>query len=43
MYVKVEVDLDDSEDEKKFALEIVRMIQKIYGVRRAEISNVITH
>lgn len=43
LYLKVEADLDDSEDAKKFAREIVRMIEKIYGVRRVEISNVVTH
>lgn len=43
LYLKVEADLDDSEDAKKFAREIIRTIEKIYGVRRAEVSNMVAH
>lgn len=43
LYLKVEVDLEDGEEEERVAKEILRTIQKVYGVRRAELSNVIVH
>jgi hypothetical protein len=39
LYFKVEVDLGDGEDPKKVADEIVRLLKKVYGVRRAELSS----
>jgi hypothetical protein len=38
------VELEHSEDEKsqRLAEEICRRIQKIYGVRTAEVSNIVT-
>lgn len=38
VYLKVEVDLEDSENPKRFAEELCRALRKIYGVRRAEVS-----
>ena len=45
VYLKVELDLPDSGKEKerpeRLASEICRMIRKIYGVRSAEVSNMV--
>lgn len=38
VYLKVEVDLEDDENPKRFAEELCRALRKIYGVRRAEVS-----
>ena len=44
MYLKVEVDLPDSDRTKdrpeRLAAEICRMIRKVYGVRNAEVSSI---
>jgi hypothetical protein len=40
LYLKVEVDLNESEDPKRLSEEIIRMIKKIYGVRRAELDSI---
>ena len=39
LHIKVEADLDESEDPKKFATEICRRIANIYGVRGAELTS----
>ncbi len=39
IYLKVEADLDDAERMEKFAEELCRVLKKVYGVRRAEVSN----
>jgi hypothetical protein len=39
-HVKVEVDLPPGEDPKKLGDEIVRILRKIYGVRRAELTSI---
>lgn len=41
VHLKVEVDVDDREKPEKLAQEICRMIQKVYGVRRAEVSSIV--
>lgn len=41
LYLKVELTLDDREQPEKLAAEICRMIRKVYGVRSAEVSNMI--
>lgn len=41
LYLKVELVLDDKEDPERVAAEICRMISKIYGVRRAEVSSMV--
>ena len=38
-YIKVEVDLKDGETPDRLGYEICRVIQKVYGVRRAEVTN----
>jgi hypothetical protein len=42
VFIKVELELDEEEKPEKVAGEICRQIQKIYVVRRTEVSNVIT-
>jgi hypothetical protein len=41
LYLKVEIDIDDKEHPERLASEICRQIRKVYGVRSAEISNII--
>ena len=41
LYIKVEVELDETEKPDKLAAEICRMIQKLYAVRSAELSNAV--
>ncbi|HEV2200008.1 MAG TPA: hypothetical protein VGR73_09310 [Bryobacteraceae bacterium] len=41
LYVKVELDYDDEEKVERLAAEICRMIRKVYGVRKAEVSSMI--
>jgi hypothetical protein len=41
LYVKVELAMDDKEQPERLASEICRMIRKIYGVRSAEVSNMV--
>ncbi|MBI5084933.1 MAG: hypothetical protein HZB13_10105 [Acidobacteria bacterium] len=43
LYIKVELDLDDSERPQRFAEELCRKIKQVYGVRKAEISNLHEH
>jgi hypothetical protein len=42
LYLKVELDHLDDEQPQRLALEICRQILKIYGVRKAEVSNLVT-
>ena len=42
LYIKVEVDLDEDEKPERVAAEICRQIEKIYVVRSAELSSIIT-
>jgi hypothetical protein len=41
VYLKVEVDLADGETEERVTKEMVRTLEKMYGVRRAEVTNVV--
>jgi len=41
LYLKVELDLDEKEAPDRLAAEICRQIRKIYGVRAAEVSNIV--
>jgi len=41
LYVKIDLDLPDSEQPEKLALEICRQIRKVYGVRAAEVQNMV--
>ena len=43
LYIKVEVELDDEEETpERVAREICRQVEKIYVVRRAELSSAVT-
>jgi len=41
VYLKVVVDHEPPDTPQKIAAEICRQVEKIYGVRRAEISSVV--
>lgn len=41
LYIKVEVELDDEERPDKVANEICRVVQKLYVVRKAELSSAV--
>jgi len=41
LYLKVEIDLDEREQPERLANEICRQIRRVYGVRSAEVSNII--
>jgi hypothetical protein len=40
LFIKVEVDYESKEPPEKLAEHIVRQIQKVYGVRKAELSHI---
>jgi len=42
LYLKVELDLPDTERPDKLAAEICRQLKKIYGVRAAEVQNMVS-
>ena len=41
LYLKVELDLDDKEETERVASEISRLIGRLYGVRSAEVLNMV--
>ena len=41
VYLKVELDLEEKESPERVASEICRMIRRVYGVRKAEVSSMI--
>ncbi len=42
IYLKVEVDLEDRHEKpERIASEMCRMLQKLYGVRSAEVSSIV--
>ena len=41
LYVKVELDYDDEEKADRLAAEICRVIRRVYGVRKVEVSSMI--
>ena len=41
LYIKVELELDEEENPEKVGGEIVRQLEKIFVVRRAEVSNAV--
>jgi len=41
LYIKVELELDEKEKSERIAAEICRQLRKLYGVRSAEVSNMI--
>jgi hypothetical protein len=42
LYLKVELDHPDDEQPQRLASEICRQLLKIYGVKKAEVSNLVT-
>ena len=42
VYLKVVVEYEPPDTAQKIADEICRQVEKVYGVRRAELSNLIT-
>ena len=38
-FIKIEADVNDREKPERLADEICRRIQKLYGVRKAEVTN----
>ena len=41
LYIKVELEIDEDEKPEKVGSEIVRQLEKLYVVRRAEVSNAV--
>ena len=41
VFIKVEVELDEDEKPERVATEICRQVEKIYVVRRVELSSII--
>ena len=41
LYVKIVLDLPETERPDKLAAEICRQVQKVYGVRSAEVQNMV--
>jgi len=41
LYLKVELDLDDKESPERVAAEICRLVRRVYGVRKAEVSSMV--
>jgi hypothetical protein len=41
LYLKVELELEEKESAERIAAEICRILRKLYGVRSAEVSNII--
>jgi len=41
LYLKIQLDLPDTEQPEKLAAEICRQVSKIYGVRTAEVQNMV--
>ncbi len=42
LYIKVTVELDEEEKPERIAREICRQLEKMYGVRSAELSNIVS-
>jgi len=43
VYLKIEIEHADEEQPQKIASEICRRVEKLYGVRGVEVSNLVTH
>ncbi len=41
IYLKVVVDLDEGEHPQRLSREICRVVQRVYGVREVEVSNIV--
>ncbi|MBZ5594494.1 MAG: hypothetical protein LAP39_19810 [Acidobacteriia bacterium] len=40
LFIKVEIENDENENPQKLGAEVCRQILKVYGVRSAEVSNI---
>lgn len=43
LFIKIEIEHDVTESPERLAAEICRAVLKIYGVRAAELSSLVTH
>jgi hypothetical protein len=43
IHFKVELELDDSEQPQRVARELERILNKFYGVRNVEATNIVRH
>lgn len=43
IYLKVELELDNSEQPQRVARDLERLLGKYYGVRNAEATNLVVH
>ena len=43
IYLKVELELDDTEQPQRVARELERILKKFHGARSAEVTNVVRH
>ena len=43
LYLKVELEHADDEPPQRLAAEISRRVEKLYGVRAVEVSNLVSH
>jgi len=43
IFFKVELEIDASERPQKIATELERLLKRYYGVRHAEITNMVNH
>ena len=43
IYLKVELELDNSEQPQRVARELERILKRFYGVRVAEATNLVVH
>jgi hypothetical protein len=41
LYLKIELDLDQKESPERVAAEICRMVRRVYGVRKVEVSSMV--
>jgi hypothetical protein len=41
IYLKLEIELDERDDARKLGDELCRQLLKTYGVRNAEVSNIV--
>jgi hypothetical protein len=42
LYIKVVIDHDAEDNPQKLAAEVCRQVEKVYGVRSAELTNYVT-
>jgi hypothetical protein len=42
LYIKVTVEVEEEEKPERIAAEVCRQMEKLYGVRSAELSNIVS-